>query len=299
LKGNPETNTVTCPLNKKKKPGNLLQRIFRVCPFRYYPGIRLSRRLVDHAAAGAILGFLVFHPLSMVAHDLFGFSLTLSKVWSAVLASFSLEHASMTAYFVLIGCIFGLVHGGYIHIISRLHEEVSILAITDELTSLFNRRYFMNRLNQELARSRRYGHKLSLMMIDLDFFKGYNDMHGHQAGDELLKALASCFRSLVRGSDWAARYGGEEFVIVMPETNREQTIALAERICAGIARYPFTYGEQQPGGKVTVSIGTAEFPSDADSLGDLIRKADQAMYRAKETGRNRVCHTRSRGSFKD
>ena len=258
----------------------------RFCPIRNCRPEKLHHRLIKHGIAGGLFGYIILHPISMVVHDIF--HLTSAKIWRAVYVSFTAEHFSMTIYFTLIGFVFGLFHGTYIHYISRLHEQLRRLSITDELTALYNYRYFRNYLEQEFARARRYRRSLSLLMLDIDHFKQYNDTNGHQAGDQLLRTLAQLIRSLTRDTDSAARYGGEEFTVVMPETNKNEAYNLAGRICAAVEDYPFENEQLQPGGKVTVSIGVAEYPEDAQNISNLIKKADDSLYMAKEKGRNQV-----------
>ncbi len=267
------------------KNGNR-KRTFR--PGRFQENrIGIGRRLCVHTLAGALFGIAILHPLSMIAHDFY--SLTPGTIFAALARAFTFEHVPMAIFFILVGSFFGMIHGTYIHIITRLNEEVRLLAVTDELTGLHNRHFFMDRIELELERARRYQRNLSFLMIDLDDFKHYNDTHGHQPGDRLLQDLARCFQGLTRKTDVAARYGGEEFVILMPETAKAEAAALAERICTAVAQYPFAHRETQPGGKVTISVGVSEFPSDADSVYRLIQKADQSLYQAKDRGKNRVC----------
>lgn len=169
-----------------------------------------------------------------------------------------------------------------------VNERLKELSITDGLTGAYNHRYFYEALTKEIKRSERYGFPVSLIMADIDQFKRYNDRHGHVEGDNVIKGIASCIMSGVRGEDIVARYGGEEFSIILPETAKEDAGVLAERIRCSIRDYPFPYKETQPGGSITVSFGIATFPDDADDTKDLIIKADAALYRAKDKGRNRV-----------
>ena len=124
--------------------------------------------------------------------------------------------------------------------------------------------------------------------MDIDYFKHYNDTHGHQAGDEILRMLAELITKTIRTSDIAARYGGEEFVIISSETSKERVVQMAERVKKAIEDYPFPKKETQPGGTLTVSFGVATFKVDATIADELIKKADSALYKAKESGRNRV-----------
>ena len=161
------------------------------------------------------------------------------------------------------------------------------LAIRDGLTGLANRREFDRRLKEELERSRRYSHPFSLLMLDLDHFKGVNDSYGHPAGDEVLRALAARIREQVRPVDQVARYGGEEFAVIQPETGGAGALALAERLRAAIAAVPFALDAGRSI-DLTASIGVACFPRDSETEHDLVAAADHALYGAKQSGRNRA-----------
>ena len=167
-------------------------------------------------------------------------------------------------------------------------EELKKISITDPLTTLLNRRYFQERLHEEVERSKRHGLPLSLMMIDIDHFKSFNDRYGHPAGDEALKLAAACMRNTIRTIDVAARYGGEEFTVILPQTTKSSAQTIAERICRDVEKIDFAFAREKDRGSMTVSIGLASFPEDADTLEDLIRNSDRALYLAKEHGRNRV-----------
>lgn len=171
---------------------------------------------------------------------------------------------------------------------ARLFHETKTLAITDGMTSLYNHRYFQERLKEEFERADRYKRPLSLVMMDIDFFKHYNDAHGHPQGDELLKSFSAILRKTIRDSDIASRYGGEEFVVILPETGGELAFIAAERVRKAIEANDFPGGETQPGGKVTVSMGVSSY-TDGMSANELLQSADKALYLAKEEGRNRVC----------
>lgn len=161
-------------------------------------------------------------------------------------------------------------------------------AITDPLTDLFNYRYFFQQLKREISRGRRHKTHFSLIMLDVDFFKRYNDTFGHQAGDRVLQRLARVMEENTRTSDIVARYGGEEFVIVSPETTRKEAAKLAEKLRQIIEQTDFPNADKLPGGRLTVSLGVATFPEDGDTPYRLIRHADIALYQAKANGRNRV-----------
>lgn len=178
----------------------------------------------------------------------------------------------------------------------RLYEAVKELSIQDGLTGVFVRRHFMERFDEELKRSIKYDLPLAVFMLDIDHFKRYNDSYGHLAGDATLKQVAALLLENLRRVDIVARFGGEEFVIVTPETRKAEALEVSERIRSNIARHNFkVYNDQT---RATVSIGVSIFPDDVpDSiqktdhgavLVELIHRADQALYRAKEEGRNRV-----------
>lgn len=171
---------------------------------------------------------------------------------------------------------------------ARLFEETKILSITDGVTSLYNHRYFRERLEEEFERAKRYKRPLSLIMIDLDFFKKYNDTNGHPKGDELLRKIAELFKREARKSDIVARYGGEEFVIILPETLKETSVVMAERLRKEIESTVFKGCETQPGGRVTISLGISSYDG-SGTIEEFIKRADDALYCAKKDGRNRVC----------
>jgi diguanylate cyclase (GGDEF)-like protein len=162
-------------------------------------------------------------------------------------------------------------------------------AITDGLTGLFNHGYFVEKLTRQAEVVRRDGQPMSVILFDVDRFKHYNDTNGHEAGNGLLKELARVMGRCFRRSDFLARYGGEEFVILLPNTPKNQAAVLAERLRKRVAEHPFAGRETQPGGKLTVSLGVAAMPADVNDPKDLLELADRALYRAKESGRNRVC----------
>lgn len=171
---------------------------------------------------------------------------------------------------------------------ARLFEETKTLAITDGMTTLYNYRYFTERLNEEFERAQRYKRDLSLIMVDIDHFKNYNDVHGHPAGDNLLRNFSEILKMIMRNSDIVSRYGGEEFVIILPETRNAMAVYVAERLRKEVELRDFEGGEIQPGGRVTISLGVASFSEEIKSADALVKSADNALYRSKELGRNRV-----------
>ena len=163
------------------------------------------------------------------------------------------------------------------------------LAITDSITRLYVHRYFQLRLDEEVSRSRRYNSTISLLMLDIDHFKGINDNYGHQQGDLILREISKILKKNVRTTDIAARYGGEEFSIILPETTQADAKIVAERIRRDVSKCDFpSIIPGQPPLKCSISIGVAGFPLNADNKDQLIQKADSSLYKAKETGRNKV-----------
>ncbi len=169
---------------------------------------------------------------------------------------------------------------------SLLYEKVQKLSITDGLTKLFSHRHFKQRLEEELILANRYSSQLSLLILDIDHFKRYNDSYGHVAGDHVLMDVARILKEQSDMTHIAARYGGEEMVLVAPETTKEQAMELAEKIRKAVESYSFAVGKETT--QVTVSIGVATYPQDSQTTLDLIAKADKALYAAKARGRNRI-----------
>lgn len=167
-------------------------------------------------------------------------------------------------------------------------NQFQLMSITDPLTGMLNRRYLIERLAEELKRSKRQEYPMSFMMIDIDDFKLYNDRNLHQAGDLALEMTAQCLKSALRGADVASRYGGEEFCILLPQTSLAEGIAIAERIRRRITRVRFPHGKTQPLGSVTVSIGVSAFSPGIETPETIIEAADRALYLAKSRGKNRV-----------
>jgi len=168
------------------------------------------------------------------------------------------------------------------------HEELERLSVTDRLTELYNHGYFQQRLEEELRRAERFGHRLSLIMLDIDNFKDFNDAYGHPKGDRVLKTVAMIMKENMRDMDIAARYGGEEFCAVLPETDLAGAAVVAERIRRQVERQLFVGDKELPSVRKTVSLGVATFPDNASTQSQFIEKADQALYRAKHAGKNQV-----------
>ena len=168
-----------------------------------------------------------------------------------------------------------------------LYQKVQGLTITDVLTSVYCRRYFLERFSEELKRSKKNKLCLTFLMIDIDNFKQFNDRYGHLVGDAILRQVSKTISLAVRQIDFIGRYGGEEISVVLAETNKEQANFAAERIRQAIASQVIKVYDEEL--KATVSIGVSTFPSNALNMQDLIEMADQALYLAKETGKNKVC----------
>jgi two-component system, cell cycle response regulator len=164
----------------------------------------------------------------------------------------------------------------------RLESDLEIMATTDKLTQAFNRTKFYKEIKKEFERARRYGHPLSIIMFDIDHFKGVNDRYGHSVGDYVLQTLTRIVRENLREVDYLIRWGGEEFNIITPDTDMKSAEVLAERIRRSVESYRF-----EQAGTVTISLGVAQFMYD-DNEDTFIKRADDAMYLAKKRGRNRV-----------
>jgi diguanylate cyclase (GGDEF)-like protein len=168
-----------------------------------------------------------------------------------------------------------------------LYQKVQELTITDGLTQIFNRRYFLERFNEEFNRSKKFKYRVSFLIVDIDHFKNINDNYGHLVGDAILREITKILKENIRQIDFAGRYGGEELAVVLTETDKDQARVAAERIRQAIESRRFTVYDEDL--KVTISIGISTFPVDTSDSQALIDNADQALYKAKETGRNRVC----------
>jgi two-component system cell cycle response regulator len=174
---------------------------------------------------------------------------------------------------------------------ARLRDNVQMsmeLAVTDPLTALYNRRYMESHVTSLVEQALARGKPLALLVLDIDYFKAVNDVHGHDAGDDVLREFATRLKKSIRGIDLACRYGGEEFVVVMPETDMAVAAIVAERIRRRIAGEPFSIRSGAAALDVTISVGIAALSGVSDTPAAIIKRADQALYRAKRDGRNRV-----------
>lgn len=173
--------------------------------------------------------------------------------------------------------------------LDQMNSVLTQLASHDGLTGLYNHRYFQESLSNEVDRSRRAGKIFSLLLLDIDNFKQYNDSHGHSLGDEVLRRMGGILKKRLRKSDLPARYGGEEFIVMLPDTNKDRARRVAEEIRKRIESHPFPGRETQPAGAITVSISVVSYPEDGTEASLLTLSADKALSRAKEKGRNIIC----------
>jgi two-component system cell cycle response regulator len=182
-------------------------------------------------------------------------------------------------------CIYRFLAGGNVE--AEYHEEIYRLTIIDGLTEIYNKRYLMEFLDRELARSARYHRPLTAILFDIDLFKAINDEHGHLGGDFTLRELAACVKTTIRKEELFARYGGEEFAVVLPESSREAGLHVGERIRRLVENHPFQFEDKSY--HVTISLGVAStVGEEALTPTELVRIADQNLHQAKHTGRNRI-----------
>ena len=167
----------------------------------------------------------------------------------------------------------------------RLSQSVEKLAVTDDLTQVYNYRFLKSALRREIRRAGRFKQELSIIMIDVDNLKGYNDRHGHLRGSFLLREMAGLLSQQVRSWDLVAKYGGDEFTIILPQTGLEGAMVAAERLRAAVEAHTFPLAVP---GQITISLGVATFPTDGDTVTNLIQSADRSLYLAKKGGRNLV-----------
>jgi len=172
---------------------------------------------------------------------------------------------------------------------AMLHHKMEELTITDELTGVYNYRYFAEKLKEEQRRAARYDLPLSLIMLDIDWFKKFNDTYGHEVGNIVLKGITNVVKKCIRDVDILCRYGGEEFVVILPQTPQIEVTPIGERIRQQIYEANFGSGENISQLKVTVSVGISSFPENGKPYDELLSITDNALYRAKGSGKNKVC----------
>ena len=182
---------------------------------------------------------------------------------------------------------FTLAYIGKYLVKSRDFEQQYKLATTDGLTELYNHRYFQEQIRMQVEQAKRYSTNFSLIIIDIDFFKKFNDTFGHQSGDAVLRQVAQTLKKNVRSTDIVCRYGGEEMSIILPNTIKDEAFTTAQKICNRVAEKKFKLiGDKETG--VTISLGVATFPFDGDTAQKIIEAADKKLYEAKNNGRNQV-----------
>jgi len=170
---------------------------------------------------------------------------------------------------------------------SQLYEKTVTRAHSDSLTELWNHGYFQYLLQSEIEKAKSTKLPISLIILDIDNFKAYNDTLGHQAGDNILRSLANLIKNQSRKMDYVCRYGGEEFAIILPQTEKKEAFLIAERIRMDIEKYAFS--GNAPGSKLTVSMGLSSFPNDGGLPSEMVANADKALYEAKQKGKNSTC----------
>ncbi len=171
---------------------------------------------------------------------------------------------------------------------AALLRAAELAANSDAMTKLFNKRFLLKQLGLEIAKARESGEPLSILFFDIDHFKNYNDVNGHQSGDQALKITGRLLTEVLREDDIPARYGGEEFVVLLPNTTKLGAFEAGEKIRAAVESFDFPHGRSQPGGRVTISGGVATYGDDGRTVEELLDAADAALYAAKRAGRNRV-----------
>ena len=237
-------------------------------------------------------------------------ALFIASVVTRVSSAFTASMMSLSAYFIYIlvayysmkyenlwlevvyPLIFSIAAFTFAYVVkylikSRDFEQQYKLATTDGLTELYNHRYFQEQIRMQIEQSKRYNHNFSLIIIDIDFFKKFNDTFGHQSGDAVLRQVAQTLKKNVRATDIVCRYGGEEMSIILPNTGKDEAFSTAQKICERVASKKFKLaGDKET--NVTISLGVSTFPYDGDNAPAIIEAADKRLYNAKNNGRNQV-----------
>jgi len=248
--------------------------------------LNLVKRLAIGSIAGVAISYLIVHPFFIFTEHYL-----VHRYYTAlqsILMAFSGEHFKTAITIIILGLIIGFTMGLYSNRVNFFYKKSQQLSITDELTQVHNRRYFISELEKEIERSKRFSLNLSLIILDIDKFKNINDTHGHIMGDQVIQLIAKLLTMNVRKIDFVARYGGDEFVIFMPETDNTAAYILAERLQNKLSQYSFE--SYEPSIKNTISIGIANIPNDAKNIDELMSNADIALYRAKKGGGGRICN---------
>lgn len=223
--------------------------------------------------------------------------LTIACISSVILLGMDLvciPYAEVNQYFendLILAAVFMLTAwplGYYVKIENEYRKKLAKLANIDGLTEVYNHRFFHETLKNQIMSSKKSKYPISLILLDIDYFKHYNDLYGHQKGDEVLRKIGFILKNNVIIKDIPARYGGEEFTVILPNTSEKEAIFIAEQIRLDVERWKFEGEENQPKGNLTVSVGVSTFPDKAKSDVELIKSADDALYRAKFFNKNRV-----------
>jgi diguanylate cyclase (GGDEF)-like protein len=244
---------------------------------------------------GGLLGYFAIHPCIMISANLMFPSgldsefVVIDIIALAFMKSFSFQMLPWSFSFAVISAISSALYGRNRQVTAALREsekKFRELSITDDLTGLYNSRHFFRQIKAEIERSNRYGHPLSLLILDLDNFKQYNDAHGHIAGDSVLARSGEILKKSLRKTDSAYRYGGEEFTIILPESAGKESLHFAERIRQAFEKEAFS-SQQAENSPVTVSIGVAQYIP-GEEITTFIKRADKNLYAAKNKGKNRI-----------
>jgi len=211
------------------------------------------------------------------------FTETLATIQQSVLYIYWIALAELI---ILFGGFFAAILA--VNYLVGIYFTAAMVSLVDELTGIYNRRALYKILDQEIKRAERFKHPLTIIMVDIDFFKNYNDINGHIAGDYLLQRISKIMGRKIRDVDTLGRYGGEEFLIILPETSHEGAAKVGERIRKTVEEAKFKGQESQPKGKITISLGLVTFHGEYKSRAHLIHSADELLYRAKELGRNQL-----------
>jgi len=257
-------------------PEGVAGHVFATGEARYIPDVTSEPRYLFYKGLNTQGGSLLSIPLVDDSLNPFGV-LNISKPQPHAFSDNDLSLYSAVA--LQIAAIIQNVHS-----YQRLHE----LSLTDELTGVANRRAFFDELEDEHRRHVRYKKDYSLLLIDIDYFKRYNDRHGHLEGDMALKKLAQALDARLRQSDLLARYGGEEFAVLAVETDKEQAVQLAEALRKTVCETTFTLADGQPASELSITVGVANFPTDGKTHIQVLDRADKALYYGKSRGRNTV-----------
>lgn len=274
---------------------------------KIYPGVEVQATYVNNiidnnfirkvnrgytVALSILLALLIASVVSRVSSAFAASMMSLSAYLIYILIAYysmKFEHLWLEVIYPLIFSIAAFTCAYIIKYLikSRDFEQQYRLATTDGLTELYNHRYFQEQIRMQVEQSKRYNNNFSLIIIDIDFFKKFNDTFGHQSGDAVLRQVAQTLKKNVRATDIVCRYGGEEMSIILPNTGKDEAFSTAQKICERVANRKFKLsGDRET--NVTISLGVSTFPYDGDTASAIIEEADKRLYNAKHNGRNQV-----------